>query len=119
VDAYFAGSPSVGGSMGYEEEFVPASPDPVAAIQVQLPADAELWVEGERMKLAGPRRRFVSPPLDPGVPYTYEIRAVWRENGRKVDETQKLIVRAGAESSVTFVALPADANAAEVSANRR
>ena len=119
MDAYSTGFPSVGGAMGYQEEFVPAPPDPVAVIHVQLPADAELWVEGAKMKLAGPRRRFVSPPLEPGVSYTYEIRAVWLENGRKVDETQNLVVRVGNESSVTFVALPADANAAEASANRR
>src|SRR5262249_40914799 len=34
-------------------------------INVRVPADAEVWVEGAKTTQTGTRRTFVSPPLDP------------------------------------------------------
>src|SRR5262249_40238954 len=43
----------------------------------------------------GSSRLFISPAITPGVRYTYEIRGKWLENGREVNQTRKVEVRAG------------------------
>ncbi len=44
-------------------------------VEVYLPEDARLFVEGQETKSTGTMRRFVSPPLPPGK-YTYTIKAI-------------------------------------------
>jgi uncharacterized protein (TIGR03000 family) len=44
-------------------------------VEVYLPEDARLFVEGQQTRSKGPKRRFVSPPLPPGK-YTYTIKAI-------------------------------------------
>ena len=86
--------------------YVPTSelfkPEPVALLDVEVPADAEIWLEGTKTKQIGPARKFVSPALTPGKDYEYEIHARWQENGRERAETQKVIIRAGARVRVQF-----------------
>ena len=100
--------PSISGAIGDSAEplLPPPEPEDAAVIAVQLPANADLWIEGTRMRMAGAHRRFVSPPLEPGVTYVYEVRAVWNEKGHKVEQSQSLTVRAGNQSSIIFRALP-------------
>ena len=43
----------------------------------------------------GPTQSFVSPPIEPGIDYTYVVRATWAENGQSVSRTKRVIVRAG------------------------
>jgi uncharacterized protein (TIGR03000 family) len=74
------------------------APEPsnsVALVDVHVPADANLWFEGVRMTQGGTMRRFVSPPLMPGQPYTYEVRASWTENGQEVARDRVVRVQAG------------------------
>lgn len=66
-----------------------------AWIDIRLPTDAELWVQGVKMDLAGPMRRIVSPPLRPDRSYVYTIRAVWRRNDQNFEHTARVLVRAG------------------------
>jgi uncharacterized protein (TIGR03000 family) len=92
-DSYY----SYGAQSGAEE-----SP---ARVTVRLPdADAQVWVEGKPTRQRGSRREFVSPPLDPGQNYTYEVRAVWTESGREVERTRTVRVRAGGTTTVDFTA---------------
>ncbi len=44
-------------------------------IEVYLPEDAQLFIEGRDTKTKGEMRRFVSPPLAPGK-YVYSIKAI-------------------------------------------
>jgi uncharacterized protein (TIGR03000 family) len=89
---------------------VPPTTDPVpsavtdtAHIDVRVPAAAEVWVEGVKMKQTGSVRRFVSPPLTPGQALTYDIRARWTdENGQRVDRTRHVPVQAGAHVVADF-----------------
>jgi uncharacterized protein (TIGR03000 family) len=69
---------------------------------VNVPADAQIWVEDAKTKQTGPVREFQSPPLTPGTRYTYELRARWTENGREVTQTQEIPITAGAHVNVTF-----------------
>lgn len=75
----------------------------LAEFTVQVPADAEVWIEGVKMSQRGPSRRFVSPTLAANVVYVYEIRAAWHENGKRVTDTQRITVRAGARATVAFL----------------
>jgi uncharacterized protein (TIGR03000 family) len=49
-----------------------------ASFEVRLPTDAELELNGVKMRTAGATRRFQSPPLDEGGQYVYTLKATWR-----------------------------------------
>lgn len=74
-----------------------------AFIDVQVPRDAELWIQGIRMQQTGATRRFTSPELDPARTFTYDIKASWRENGREMTASRQLSVRAGDQVSITLL----------------
>ena len=76
--------------------------DTTAYLNIRVPADAQIWVEGNKTTSTGTVRAFQSPPLTPGSSYTYDIRATWNENGREVTQTQKVNVTAGGDSNVVF-----------------
>lgn len=80
----------------------PPTVDPLAHFLVQVPGDAEVWLEGVKMHQTGPDRRFASPPLEPGIRYGYTVRARWLQDGQMMDQTQVLTVRAGAWVSIHF-----------------
>lgn len=76
--------------------------DTSAHITVNVPADARLWFDDAPTTSTGPVRKFDSPPLTSGTPYSYEVRATWNENGREVTQTQQVAGTAGAQASVSF-----------------
>lgn len=58
--------------------------------------DALLTIEGGATKQTGSTRQFVSPPLEPGVSYTYTLVATWEPNNyTKITRTRTVAVRAG------------------------
>lgn len=67
----------------------------LARIELRVPADADMWVNGRKLTDIGTLRRIVSPPLLPGREYEYEIQARWLENGRMVDRSQRYVLSAG------------------------
>jgi uncharacterized protein (TIGR03000 family) len=116
------GYPAVPGYYGYtpsyspptvtaraqEEQEVPAN-DTRAFIRVRVPANAEIWFEGDKTNQTGPERNFVSPALQTGKTFTYDVRARWTESGGKViDKTKQVKVEAGRRSTLDFTS--ADAN---------
>jgi uncharacterized protein (TIGR03000 family) len=76
--------------------------DDKAHVRVVVPAGAEVWFDGERTSQSGSLREFVSPPLAPDDMYAYEVRARWMENGKPVEQTRRVLVRAGALTTVDF-----------------
>jgi uncharacterized protein (TIGR03000 family) len=88
----------------------PAQPAPppvmqgglVAHINVEVPPDAQLWIEGQQTQQKGTSRTFVSPPLERNQAYEYRIRARWNENGQVVEQAQKVTVIAGERFTVSF-----------------
>jgi uncharacterized protein (TIGR03000 family) len=91
------GAPSVYG----DPTFAPGQPYQTqgqalpVTIDVKLPADAELWIEGKKMTQKGALRKFVSPALTVGERYTYEFRVKWKEGDKLVTRTQSLDVTPG------------------------
>ncbi|HKI35980.1 MAG TPA: TIGR03000 domain-containing protein [Gemmataceae bacterium] len=73
-----------------------------ATIVVRLPADATLTVDGAATTSTQGVRTFVSPPLQAGKDFQYTLRAEATRNGKKINKTQEVTVRAGRESEVTI-----------------
>jgi uncharacterized protein (TIGR03000 family) len=67
-----------------------------ARIRLSVPADAQVWFDGEPTKQTGELRHFESPPLAPGRSYTYAVRVRWTKDGKPVEEERRIRVRAGA-----------------------
>jgi uncharacterized protein (TIGR03000 family) len=86
-------------------DYVPTSHlFPEAKFDIYVPADAEVWLEGQKTQQAGEMRTFISPPLQPGEDYQYTIRARWKEAGKDIEQEQKIIVHAGSRKLVRFPA---------------
>jgi uncharacterized protein (TIGR03000 family) len=75
-----------------------APADNVIYIDIRVPADAEVWIEGQRMSQKGAVRYFESPPVNPGVEYVYHIRAY----GQDVDEVRDATVHPGSKVAIDF-----------------
>jgi uncharacterized protein (TIGR03000 family) len=84
-------------------------PPAAALMTVRVPADAEIWFSGDKTAQQGAQRRFVTPGLEGGRYFTYEVRARWKENGKAIERVQTVRVHAGDRLTVDFLALPAPA----------
>jgi uncharacterized protein (TIGR03000 family) len=98
-------------ALPYTGSFV--SPEELAAarrfavVEVRLPAaDAQLWFDDVLTRKRGPDRVFQTPPLEPDRSFYYIVRARWMENGRGVEQTRKVSVRAGRRSVLDFTRPP-------------
>jgi uncharacterized protein (TIGR03000 family) len=80
----------------------PAANEEPATVQLSVPADAEIWFDGVATSKVGTERTFHTPPLERGIRYRYTVRARWTEDGKPVDESQSVIVRAGEAARVRF-----------------
>jgi uncharacterized protein (TIGR03000 family) len=99
---YYSSNPP---DQGYRSFYSGPEDQNAAHLSVVVPSNAQVFFDGEKTSQRGQLRRFVTPSLDQGQNYTYEIRAVWDENGNKVERTRKVHVRAGQQSSVDFMAM--------------
>jgi len=119
---YYGSSYSYSPSYGYVEPSAPTTslytppqsptlPAPTADnansnvvnMEVRVPENATLWVQGQKTDATGAVRRFVSAPIEPGHKYAYELRATWTDaNGTPVDRKKKVDVQAGAWVGVDF-----------------
>jgi uncharacterized protein (TIGR03000 family) len=68
-------------------------------VEIYVPEDARLFVEGQEARLTGPRFCFVSPPLAPGK-YTYTITAVIPGPNGPRTVTRRIDVRPGDFESI-------------------
>ena len=80
----------------------PAAPAK-AEITVVAPADAEVFFDGEPTVQKGAERLFVSPPLPVGEKYHYDVLARWKEGGKTVERTRRVVVTGGAAVRVDFL----------------
>jgi uncharacterized protein (TIGR03000 family) len=92
----------------YQPDVATTAPAPhenpnVVNLEVRVPENAALWVEGQATDPTGTTRHFYSPQLQPGQTYTYHVRARWTDaNGKVVDRTKAVDVQAGARIGVDF-----------------
>jgi uncharacterized protein (TIGR03000 family) len=80
----------------------PDRPTP-AWLQIEVPAEAEIWFEGVKTTQTGASRTFESPPLPVGREFVYEVKARWLDKGGKeVVQTRQVPVQAGLAIKVDF-----------------
>jgi uncharacterized protein (TIGR03000 family) len=77
-----------------------------AQVTVVVPADAEVFFDGDPTTETGTERRFVTPPLTVGGKYSYTIRARWQRVGNAVEKTRQVRVTGGGNVRVDFMAPP-------------
>jgi uncharacterized protein (TIGR03000 family) len=92
----------------------------VAYMNVNVPADATVYLQDQRMTLTGARRRFVTPEIKDGKELVYNLKVEIERDGRTVSKTTQAVVKAGQEVEVTvsFDEPAAGARVASVTPNR-
>jgi uncharacterized protein (TIGR03000 family) len=75
-----------------------------ASLVVALPAGARLFID-DRPITTGRESTFRTPKLEPGEEYYYQVRVEVERNGRTVQESRKLVFRAGDEVRASFLSL--------------
>jgi uncharacterized protein (TIGR03000 family) len=73
-----------------------------ARLVVELPEDARLFIDDQRMKSTSARRTFNTPVLEKGQTYYYELKVEVAREGVTHSETKKVIVRPGEEVRAAF-----------------
>jgi uncharacterized protein (TIGR03000 family) len=73
-----------------------------ATIDVTLPADAQLTIDGQSTRSTSDHRLFITPPLEAGKTFHYTFSAKFVREGKTITVEQNVFVRAGRE---TFVSL--------------
>lgn len=73
-----------------------------ATLNVKLPEDAKVFVNGRLTTTPGQNRRYVSRNLPVGQTFTYEVKAVVERDGKEVAQTKVIDLFAGADKNVNF-----------------
>jgi uncharacterized protein (TIGR03000 family) len=72
-------------------------------VAVRVPAaNAEVWFGNVKTKQTGTKRSFVTPPLQPGQKYQYQVRVVWNENGKRRETSRTVYVEVGRPLMLDF-----------------
>jgi len=91
------------GAGGYDAHgHAPGAAMSPGSVCVTLPADAKLLFNGTAADGSGTTRTFGTPPLAPGQEYAYDLTAEVVRDGRVQTVTERVTVRAGAETKVTL-----------------
>jgi len=81
----------------------PAADPNAANVEVRLPENATLWIDGQSTTPTGAVRHFTSPPLEKDKTFVYNRRARWTDgSGKVIERTKKVDVKAGAWIGVDF-----------------
>jgi len=87
------------------QEYTVASAKPTTAtaarLTIELPADAVLYVDGEKVNGTGPTRNFHTPQLPAGT-FFYVLKAVVKVNDKPITETVRVVVKAGDAKTQSF-----------------
>jgi uncharacterized protein (TIGR03000 family) len=91
-------------AVGIAAAQLPAAPPEraPATIDVTLPGDAQLTIDGQGTRSTSDHRLFVTPPLEAGKTFRYTFSAKFVREGKTITVEQNVFVRAGRE---TFVSL--------------
>ncbi|MGF1580470.1 MAG: TIGR03000 domain-containing protein [Gemmataceae bacterium] len=66
-----------------------------ANLAIEVPADAKLYVDGKLTTSTSEVRKFVTPPLQQGQVYFYDLRAEVDRDGQRIAVNGRVIIRAG------------------------
>jgi uncharacterized protein (TIGR03000 family) len=84
--------------------YTPAPAEDRAYITIQLPVDrADVWIEGVNSVQDKASQDYVSPPLETGKKYYYEVRARWTDAyGKPVEAKRSFPIQPGKPLLVDF-----------------
>lgn len=88
TNAPATGAPAPAGGTGY--------------LQMTVPEDSIVYINGYQTKMTGTERRFAARHLEPGVSYRFEIKVVTRQNGETLTDTQTAVLLQGTTMNVAF-----------------
>ena len=71
-------------------------------ININLPAESLVFVNGKPTKSTGAQRTFVARRLVPGKVYTFEVKAILNQNGEEVTRSEIVSVSGGNSRNVAF-----------------
>ncbi len=82
----------------------PAQQSNKAQLRIYLPSlDAQLEIQGIPQKVLNPPkdvRLFISPELEPGKNYTYDVKVTWTKDGKQLTRERSVRVTAGQTSEL-------------------
>lgn len=73
-----------------------------AKLEVQVPADAKLFIDDQPIPLATTSKMFNTPALERGQAYYYILRVEVAHDGVTHSETRRVVIRAGDEVQARF-----------------
>jgi uncharacterized protein (TIGR03000 family) len=84
---------------------VAPAPQDRAVMNIVLPANARLWIgETQAASQTGSSRQFISPPLESGHAYQYDMKAQWTDNsGQTVERRRAVTIHPGDRVTVDFM----------------
>ncbi|GIW79353.1 MAG: hypothetical protein KatS3mg105_1160 [Gemmatales bacterium] len=77
-----------------------------ALLNLIVPADAKVEINGQQTTSTGTNRSFETPALDPNKDYTFKIKATWNGPNGKVTRTREVSARAGEQLTVDMFVEP-------------
>lgn len=80
----------------------PAPPNGTGYLQIRVPADAVVYVNGYQTKMKGTDRCFVAQNLEAGVEYEFEISVVVVRQGETLTDTQVTTLFGGTTRNVAM-----------------
>lgn len=102
MTTYPSTAPYYSGASLTDTQAAPALSPNDALLNVHVPGDATVWINGDPTTQSGEYRQYVST-LDPGKNYNFKVRAQWTTNGQVVDQTRTVNVQSGEQRVVDFV----------------
>jgi uncharacterized protein (TIGR03000 family) len=91
------------GPSGPEQAPLILSNEHPAVLVLEFPADAEVWVNGDKANLPATNEwTLTSPVLKAGGEYTFNVKARWKAGGR-IYEYDRAITVAGGNRTRTIV----------------
>ena len=84
---------------GYHPAYGPARS---LTLNVKVPADAKVFVNGMATTSTGTDRQYISKGLKAGSRYSYEVRAEFAVDGQTVTQTKNVQLGAGENGSLSF-----------------
>ncbi len=80
----------------------PAAPAETT-LTVRVPADADVYLEGQKTHSKGTVRQYKTSQLSPGQKWeAYTVRVTWERNGKPVTKERTLTLEGGKSQEVTF-----------------
>jgi uncharacterized protein (TIGR03000 family) len=106
---YYRGSNVIYSTSSYGPTAPSAPAADRAYVTIQLPVDrADVWIEGVKSVQDKASQEYVSPPLEQGKKYYYEVRARWTDaKGKAVEAKREFPIYAGKPVLIDFTEPPA------------